>query len=180
MFISVLAASMLLGSCSTDEAQEKTAGTSTAVTEDSSPVSTFTAQGGEPRTGGYWLSWSSCGAEGGDQTALLDDLLAVPGIDLGNYAVSGCEEAARLISVERDGQTPVLVLAGELLVAEANINTGAALCPTADQATRAAQTLLASIAFDGTEPAGLGEDIKVTATELTAILLDYNLGELCR
>ena len=76
--------------------------------EDAADAATVSTGGGEPRTAGYWLVWNACAEEnkadvavanGGREAGwiLLDDLLADPGILLGDLAVEACEQGLRLL-----------------------------------------------------------------------------------
>lgn len=154
--------------------------------------------GGEPRTAGYWLLWNSCAegnkaevarANGGREAGwiLLDDLLADPGILLGNLAVETCEQGLRLLQVQdleggdRSGEV-VFELAAQLFVAQLNLAAGAEYCPAIDEVIRAGRLLLLSLGFDGTgeylDPGGDSDD-RDLAQLLAQQLAEYNVGSLC-
>ena len=154
--------------------------------------------GGEPRSGAYWISWSTCGtnsqadvaAAGGGPDAglyLVDDFLETPGIAVGDYVLGTCEAAIDLLSVrdnagESRSESAAYELGSQLLTAELNLNSGGESCPALDQALVAAHVLLARAAFNGTgsyseawdEPASLA------AEDLVVLLAAYNAGALCR
>ena len=160
----------------------------------------FASQGGgEPRTAGYWLLWNSCAegnkagvaaANGGRDAGwiILDDLLADPGILLGDLPVETCEQGIRLLQVQdlggedRSGDV-AFELASRLLAAQLNLAAGAEYCPAVDQAVQAGQLLLLSLGFDGSgQPLGLdqaSEDREI-ALFLVEQLGQYNAGSLCR
>ena len=155
--------------------------------------------GGEPRTAGYWLVWNSCAegnqaetarANGGREAGwvILDDLLADPGILLGELAVETCELGIRLLQ----GQDTAGVthpddlaypLAAQLLTAQANLAVGAEYCPASDEAVQAGQVLLLSLGFDGSGER-LAPDAEAHNREVAQFLIDklreYNAGGLCR
>ena len=155
--------------------------------------------GGEPRTGGYWIMWSTCGensqaemakANGGRQAGwvILDDLLADPGMLVGAVAVESCPQGVALLQGRAAGggdrsNDPAYSLASQLLAAQLNLAASAESCPAAEQAVQAAQLLLVSLEFDGTgsylgPPTG-GREVE-TAKILLEQLGEYNTGMLCR
>jgi len=154
--------------------------------------------GGEPRTAGYWLIWNTCmpdnqaetaRANGGRQAGwiILDDLLEVPGILVGNLELKTCQQGANLLQW-RDlagadhSDDPAYTLASQLVTAQLNLAAGAATCPLAEKSVQAAQLLLLSLGFDGTQ-SYLESQVATreldTALLLTDQLTDYNLGGLC-
>jgi len=155
--------------------------------------------GGEPRTGGYWINWSTCGensqaavaqANGGREAGwvILDDLLAEPGMLVGALPVESCPQAVALLQGHDAGggdhtNDPAYTLAGQLLAAQLNLATGAETCPAAEQAVQAAQLLLLSLGFDGAGlylgPPAANQDVE-TARILVEQLQNYNVGALCR
>jgi hypothetical protein len=155
--------------------------------------------GGEPRTAGYWVLWSTCGensqaqvaAKNGGRSAgfiLLDDLLQDPGIEVGNLRISTCQQGINLLSMrsfseeDRSGDA-AFHLAAQLVTAELNLAAGAESCPAAGGAVIAAQALLAQAGFNGQgnywgKP---GDDqTRQAAEQATRQLETYNTGALCR
>lgn len=152
---------------------------------------------GDPRPAAYWALWNTCApenradiaAENGGRSAgfiLLDDLLINPGIQLGNFPVTTCEEGLALLqghtAVGDDTDDPVYGLAAELLTAELNLNVGAESCPIAEEAVVGGHLVLSQVDFNG-----LGEYATDTPSEifssiprLVELLQGYNRGELCR
>lgn len=155
-----------------------------------------TGQGG-PRSAVYWALWNSCAPENRADVAaanggraagwiLLDDLIADPGIQLGNHPVTTCQEGLYLLqgrtaAGEETGE-PIYALAAALLAAELNLNVGAETCPIAEEAVVGGHLVLSAAGFDG-----LGEYAGSTTTEmanaiprLVELLQGYNRGQLCR
>jgi hypothetical protein len=160
------------------------------------PVSTAIAVH-EPRSAGYWLLWNACAegnkadvarANGGRAAGwvLLDDLLADPGIQLGDYPVTTCEEGVVLLqrrnSAGEETGDPIYGLAAALLAAELNLNVGAETCPSAEEALLGGHLVLASTGFDGTGeyPAATSGELSDLIPKLVELLTAYNIGELCR
>jgi hypothetical protein len=160
----------------------------------------FASQGGgEPRTAGYWLLWNSCAegnkaglaaANGGREAGwiILDDLLADPGILLGESPVQTCQQGIRLLQVldldggDRAGDV-AFELAARLLAAQLNLAAGAEYCPAVDQAVQAGQLLILSLGFDGSgQTPGLDQasEDRDLALFLVEQLSQYNAGSLCR
>jgi hypothetical protein len=119
---------------------------------------------------------------------LLDDLLADPGIFLGELTVETCEQGIALLqgqdaAGQEQPDDAAYVLAAQLLAAQANLAVGAEYCPASDTAVQAGQALLLSLGFDGTGtylgPEGDAEDREV-AQFLIEQLANYNAGTLCR
>lgn len=152
---------------------------------------------GEPRTAGYWLLWNACAAGNMAETArlnggrqmgwiILDDLLAYPGIVLGDYRVDSCAAALELLNGRMlDGtqtQDPVHSLAAALLTAELNRSAGAEDCQAVEAAAAASHVILAVAGFNGMgeySPA-LAEGDTEAIPVLTVGLAQYNLGNLCK
>ncbi|HEY3408774.1 MAG TPA: hypothetical protein VGK53_11445 [Propionicimonas sp.] len=158
------------------------------------PETRLSSGGPEPRSPGYWVTWSTCGAESqaGIATAnggrpagwiLLDDLLADPGMFLGRVPIEACDAA---VAVLTDSATPraqpaVRVLARQLLTAELNVSSGAETCPAAEATIGLGQAMLTRLDYhpDALFPQSSRVDSE-TATELALMLSDYNQGLLCR
>ena len=152
---------------------------------------------GQPRTAGYWALWNTCAPEnradvaaanGGREAGwiLVDDLLADPGIQLGNYLVPACPEALALLlgrtaAGEETGDS-VYGLAAVLLAAELNMRAGSEICPIADEAALGGHLVLASVDFDGTGQytAALSDETAIAIPRLVELFQGYNRGELCR
>jgi hypothetical protein len=152
---------------------------------------------GDPRPPAYWAVWNRCApdnraaeaaANGGPAAGwyLVDDLLADPGLQLGDYPVASCQEGLILLqaTMGANGATgdPISQLAGQLLAAELNLNIGAESCPIAEEATVGGHIVLAEYGFNGdmTATASLGEELAQAAPRLIELLAAYNRGELCR
>jgi hypothetical protein len=152
---------------------------------------------GDPRTAGYWLLWNSCAEENragvaaanGGRAAgwiLVDDLLADPGIQLGNYPVTTCEEGLALLqgrtAAGEETDDPIYGLAAELLTAELNLDVGAETCPIAEEAVLGGHLVLGNVGFDGTGAytAATSDEIADAIPRLVELLQAYNRGELCR
>lgn len=154
--------------------------------------------GGEPRSPGYWLVWNSCAegnqasvalANGGKEAGwlIMDDLLADPGILVGNLSVETCDQGLNLLQV-RNLQgvemkyAAAYTLTAQLIAAQLNLAIGSEYCPVSDQAVSQAQLLLLALSFDGTKgylgPPLAGPGVE-TAMMLTEQLARYNTGELC-
>jgi hypothetical protein len=115
----------------------------------------------------------------------MDDLLADPGIQLGDHPVITCEEGLALLQgrdIGEESGVPIYGLAAALLAAELNLGAGAETCPIAEEAVLGGHLVLAKVGFDGT-----GEYAAVTSGEiadaiprLLELLMAYNSGKLCR
>jgi len=152
---------------------------------------------GDPRTAGYWLIWNSCAPGSMAETArlnggrekgwiILDDLLADPGIVLGDYRVDNCASALELLNGRMlDGtqvKDPVYTLAAALLTAELNRRAGAENCQAIEAAAAASHVILAGAGFNGMgeySPALPPEEVEAIPV-LTESLAQYNLGNLCK
>ncbi len=150
--------------------------------------------GGDPRLPAYWAVWNTCApdnradvaaANGGRDAGfvLVDDVLADPGIGLGDHLLSSCEESVALL----EGRTgsgdatddPVYMLAAQLLAAELNLTVGAESCPAADEAVLGAHLVLSSSNFDGVSPSPLDVEAGGALPDLIDLLTAYNAGDLC-
>jgi hypothetical protein len=155
--------------------------------------------GGEPRTSGYWLIWNSCAENNQSETAqsnggreagwiILDDLLADPGILIGNIQIETCQQGVNLlqaydlINIDRSSD-PAYTLITQLLTAQLNMAVGSEFCQASDQAVEAAQLLLLALNFNGKgiylDPQLVTQDV-ITAQLLTDQLAKYNTGDLCK
>lgn len=116
----------------------------------------------------------------------MDDLIADPGIQLGDYLVANCEEGLALLQVRtvagEDSSDPVYKLASALLAAELNLNAGAEICPIAEEAVRGGHLVLADTGFDGpgANTLDMSGEIASAIPRLIELLEGYNRGELCR
>ncbi|MGD9146657.1 MAG: hypothetical protein PVI80_13925 [Anaerolineae bacterium] len=153
--------------------------------------------GGEPRTAGSWIVWNTCAPENRAETAranggraagwiLLDDLLADPGIRLGNHPVATCQEGLALLqgctAAGEETGDPIYGLAAQLLAAELNLNAGGETCPIAEEAVLGGHLVLASAGFDGTGHTAttISTEMANAIPRLVELLEGYNRGELCR
>jgi hypothetical protein len=166
--------------------------------------------GGEPRTPGYWKNWNTCTGgnqqytatknaddingdgviEGWERVAsgwaLLDDILNDPGVSWGDFTIETCEDGVSILD-QRDLKTgkkrasdAAYTLAMHLLAAQLNFAAGAETCQEAQDAAVAAENLLVSIGFDGTDKYLRPKDPEYTeALELAYRLDEYNNGYLC-
>ena len=201
----LLIATLAACSASTPTAQ---APTSTPKAENTSHAATPTDQndpffqstgGGEPRSTGYWLLWNSCApdnkaeiaaANGGRQAGwiIVDDLLAAPGILLGELTIDSCQLAINLLQaqdstgVDHSADT-AYNLAAQLLAAQLNLAASAEYCPAVDEAVRAGQLLLIQQGFDasgGYFSVVENNQDRQAADFLVEQLVEYNAGSLCR
>jgi hypothetical protein len=125
-------------------------------------------------------------ANGGREAGwvLVDDILADPGIGLGDHLLTTCEESVALL----EGRTgsgeetadPVYPLAAQLLAAELNLNVGAETCPIAEEAVLGAHIVLSSAGFDGVSASVLDAEAGGALPDLIDLLTAYNTGDLCR
>jgi hypothetical protein len=116
---------------------------------------------------------------------LLDDLIADPGIQLGDHPVTTCQEGFYLLqrrsSAGKETGEPVYALAAALLAAELNLGAGAETCPIAEEAVVGGHLVLSDIGFDGTgEYTATSGEIAKAIPRLVELLVGYNRGELCR
>jgi hypothetical protein len=151
---------------------------------------------GDPRSAAYWAVWNTCAddnrasiaaANGGRAAGwiLMDDLIADPGIQLGDHPVTTCEEGLALLygrtAEGKETDDPVYALASALLAAELNLDAGAESCPIVEEAVLGGHLVLAGAGFDGSaEYATLSSEMSNAIPRLVALLLGYNRGELCR
>lgn len=156
----------------------------------------ITTRQGQPRARAYWAVWNSCApnnraeqaaANGGRAAGwfLLDDLIANPGIQLGEHPVSTCAEGVALLQADKTGEElddRVTGLAGALFAAELNLNAGAETCTIIEEVVVAAHILLTEIGFDGreVERSVISTEIDDAMPQITQLLELYNRGELCR
>jgi hypothetical protein len=161
------------------------------ILRDVPPLARLARGGGQPRTDGYWVRWSTCGedsraemaaANGGAEAGwfLVDDLLENPGITLGDWAVTSCEEA--VATLQGDSSDPVSRLARQLLAAELNRAARSGTCAAAGEAIVSGQALLAALGYGG--PGAAHGELKPEAAEsmarVGALLGLYNDARLCR
>ncbi len=150
--------------------------------------------GGDPRPPGYWAVWNTCApdnraaeaaAKGGRAAGwlMVDDVLADPGIGLGDHLLASCEESVALLQgangAGEETSDPAYSLAGQLLTAELNLTAGAETCPVADEAVVGAHLLLAAAKFDGDSTSPLDAEAGGAVPRLIDLLRAYNAGELC-
>lgn len=152
-------------------------------------------QSGEPRPAAYWMLWNACASENRADVAaanggraagwvLMDDLLAKPGISLGDLPVENCEQGLALLQgLTLEGEEiddPLFSLAAQLLAAELNLNLGAETCPIAEEAAVGGHMVLASVNFTGTGNYFTTVEVNAAVPRLLELLQGYNSGELCR
>jgi hypothetical protein len=152
--------------------------------------------GGAPRTASYWAVWNSCAPDnkaedaatnGGREAGwiLLDDVVADPGIQIGDYTLTSCEDGFYLLEQRnREGtpvEDPIYGLAAQLLTAELNLNAGAETCPIAEEAVIGGHLILADTGFNGAGGyvGAISEETLDGITTFVALLKAYNTGELC-
>jgi SprB repeat len=155
-----------------------------------------TYPGGTARTPGYWKNWNRC--TGGGQAAnaarqggwqngywLLEDVLANPGVKIGNVTVLTCADGVKILD-QRDLKTnkkmasdAAYTLAMHLMAFKLNQAAGAYSCAAATDAAMKADALLISINYTG-----YGSYLKSSnplyakALKLAALLDDYNNNTL--
>lgn len=150
---------------------------------------------GDPRPPSYWAVWNSCAPDNRSAEAesnggraagwvLVDDILADPGIDLGDHILTTCEESLALLQ-GRTGAgeattAPIHDLAAELLAAELNLSAGSETCPAAEEAVVGAHIVLSSANFDGVSSSPLVAEAGGALPDLLDLLAAYNSGQLCR
>jgi hypothetical protein len=168
--------------------------------------------GGEPRTPGYWKNWTYPECSGGNQYytatnnsddidedgvitaydrvysgwALLDDVVALNAIYVGDLAIDGCSVGVSILdqrdidSGKKMASDAAYTLAMHLLAAELNFGAGAESCQEALDYALDAQNLLESIGFDGTGKYLRPKDAEYgQALDLAYWLDEYNNGNLC-
>jgi hypothetical protein len=195
--LALVAAVLLLAACSPSSGATPTATTPGGPLSDVPDEARVATRRGNPRAAAYWAVWNSCAPEnradmaaanGGRATGwiLVDDLLADPGIQLGDYPVTSCEEGlallqGRTVAGEEVGD-PVYGLAAGLLAAELNLGAGAETCPIAEEAVLGGHLVLAGVGFDGSGEyaAAASQEVADAIPRLVELLVAYNSGELCR
>jgi hypothetical protein len=116
----------------------------------------------------------------------VDDLIADPGIQLGNHPVTTCEEGLALLQGQDAGgydtNDPIYPLAAGLLAAELNLNAGAETCPIAEEVVLGGHLVLADAGFNGTGEyaAATSGEVAGALPRLVELIMAYNRGELCR
>jgi hypothetical protein len=151
---------------------------------------------GDPRPAAYWALWNTCApdnraevaaANGGRASGwfLLDDLIANPGIQIGDYPVTSCEQGLTLLqggnTSNKNVDDSIFNLAAELLAAELNLNVGAETCPIAEEAVLGGHLVLTGIGFNGTgDYSAISDEFANATPRLVELLRSYNSGELCR
>lgn len=158
------------------------------------PEARVSTGGGDPRPAAYWAVWNSCAsdnraevaaANGGREAGfvLVDDVLADPGIQLGDHLLTSCEESVALLggrTAAGDKTTdPIFALAALLLAAELNLNVGAETCPAIEEAVVGAHLVLSSANFDGVSGSPLDAEAGGALPTLIDLLSAYNTGDLC-
>jgi hypothetical protein len=150
--------------------------------------------GGAPRPPAYWAVWNNCApdnrsavaaANGGRDAGwfLVDDLLADPGLQLGDHPLATCEEAVALLqggTAAGQSPDPVYPLAAQLLTAELNLGVGSETCAAAEEAAVGAHLVLSAAGFDGVSSSPLDAEAGGALPQLRRLLEAYNTGELCR
>ncbi len=194
------AAAIVLGACSTGsgstpEPSPTAVGTVEELLSAVPPEARASTGGGDPRPPGYWAVWNTCApdnrsaeaaASGGREAGwlLVDDVLADPGIGLGDHLLGSCEESVALLQglSGAGGETsdPAFELAGQLLAAELNLTAGAETCAVADEAVVGAHLLLSTANFDGVSASLLDAEAGGAVPRLVELLAVYNSGQLCR
>lgn len=159
------------------------------------PEARASTGGGDPRPPGYWAVWNTCApdnraaeaeANGGRAAGwvLVDDVLAEPGIGLGDHLLTSCAESVALLEgrtgAGEETADPAYTLAGQLLAAELNLIVGAETCPVAEEAVVGAHLVLSSANFDGISTSLLDAEAGGALPRLVELLTAYNSGELCR
>lgn len=152
----------------------------------------YATRSGDPRPPAYWALWNTCAEEnradmaeanGGREAGwfLMDDLLADPGIQLGDLPVTTCEQGLALLQPAGAAGDPVQALAAQLLAAELNLNLGAESCPIAEEAVIGAHIILSGVWFDGSsvEVDAISAEQVEAISQLVGFLTEYNTGNLC-
>lgn len=158
------------------------------------PAEARASSGGPaPRPAAYWALWNSCApvnraaeaaANGGRAAGfvLIDDLLAQPGIGLGDHRLADCDEALAVLAAG-DGSEPASIerLAAQVLVAELDLGVGSETCPAAEEAVIGGQTVLAAAGYRGPDvPVDVpGGEAGTALPALVTILAAYTTGALC-
>jgi len=192
-----LAVVLLLAACASSTSPTPTSTTPADPLADVPDEARVATRRGDPRVAAYWAVWNSCAPENQADVAaanggraagwiIVDDLLAYPGIQLGDHPVTTCEESLALLQ----GQTvageetgdPIYGLAAGLLAAELNLGAGAETCPIAEEAVLGGHLVLAEGGFDGSGEyaAAASQEVADAIPRLVELLVAYNSGELCR
>jgi hypothetical protein len=83
----------------------------------------------------------------------MDELLTIPGIQLGERQLTSCDGGPALLesqTVEREeGGDPIHRLAARLLTAELNLSAGAETCSAIEKAVLGGHLILTNAGFDG-------------------------------
>ena len=198
--VTLLSATLLMAGCTPNQQTSEPPVTPTSNLE-SGPFADIPAearisnQSGEPRPPAYWMLWNACApenraevaAENGGRAAgwvLMDDLLANPGISLGDLPVENCEQGLALLQGltldDEETDDPLYDLAAQLLAAELNLNLGAETCPIAEEAAVGGHMVLSSVDFKGTGTYFTTVEVSKAVPRLLELLQGYNSGELCR
>jgi hypothetical protein len=110
----------------------------------------------------------------------VDDLLADPGVSLGDRPVETCEEAVALL--QGAGPDPLAGLARQLLAAKLNTLAGSERCEASEDLVAAGDALLANFSpqEEGRPSDSLHAEAAESLSRLAALLAFFNSGELCR
>jgi hypothetical protein len=155
-----------------------------------------TYPGGTARTPGYWKNWNRC--TGGGQAAnaarqggwqngywLLEDVLANPGVTIGNLTVLTCADGVKILdqrdlkSNKKMASDAAYTLAMHLMAFKLNQAAGAYSCAAATDAAMKADALLISINYTG-----YGSYLKSSnplyakALKMAKLLDNYNNNQL--
>lgn len=150
---------------------------------------------GDPRPPAYWALWNTCAADNRAETAaanggraagwfLVDDILADPGLQLGDQPLASCGAALAVregAAGHGDDASPSIAsLAGQLLAAELNLNVGAETCSIAEEAVVGAHLVLSEVGYAGEELVEISPEVSSAVSRLLPLLEGYNSGQLCR
>jgi hypothetical protein len=138
--------------------------------------------------------WNTCAPDNRAETAkanggreagwfLVDDILADPGLQLGDHRLASCEEALSVLAGAAgagDEANPSLAnLAAQLLAAELNLNAGAETCPIIEEAVIGGHLVLSEVGYAGGGMDEILADIASALSRLEPLLAGYNSGQLC-
>ena len=201
---------LLLTSCSPSSGEEAAESNMDSQTQHAQPTNAQPADGfsdlpeaarratrvGDPRPPAYWAVWNSCAPDNRAETAaanggraagwyLVDDILADPGLMLGEHPLATCEAALTILegSAGQGDQASQAIadLAAALLAAELNLNVGAETCPIAEEAVIGGQLVLSELGFQGDLQSIIStSEVQAAIPRLLELLEGYNSGELCR
>ncbi len=154
--------------------------------------------GGQPLTIGYWKTHASCQSNSGNQGSVLDQTMALAepdGIAVGILTLHGstatpnqapdCLKAVRLLdkstinTAAKKASDPAFGLAAQYLAAKVNVLHAAKTCTAQTNALNQAQTLLATIGFNGISHNNMTTAQANTANSLATSLDNYNNARLC-